>query len=202
MCVGKTYGIPTISRLLVQTSEFTAPGTTPKRYSDTAALIGEFMGHAPSDRRTLDAISRMNYLHGGYRKGGKILDNDMLYTLSLFALEPVKWVERYEWRSLSELERCAMGTFWKSVGDAMEISYEELPSYSQGGFRDGIQWLEEVAAWSERYEAGHMVPAKSNRETADETTAVLLWMVPEVVKPLGFSFVSYMMDDRLRKAMM
>lgn len=143
----------------------------------------------------------MNYLHSGYRKGGKLLDKDMLYTLSLFALEPIKWVEKYEWRSLSELEKCAIGTYWKSMGDAMEISYEELPS-APDKWQDGLQWLEEVGAWSERYEAEKMVPAKTNRVTADETADVLLWLVPDVLKPAGLSFVSYMMDDRLRKAMM
>lgn len=185
----------------MQTSEFTTPGTTPKRYTDTATLIGEFIGHAPSDPRTLEAISRMNYLHEGYRKGGKILDDDMLYTLSLFALEPVKWIERYEWRTLSQLEKCAVGTYWKSIGDAMGISYAALPS-GREGFRDGIHWLEEVDDWSGRYEAEKMVPAKTNRQTADGTTEVVLWMVPGFLKPLGMSFVSYMMDERLREAML
>lgn len=145
----------------------------------------------------------MNYLHSGYRKAGKILDRDMLYTLSLFALEPIRYIEKYEWRGLSELEKCAIGTYWKSMGDAMGVSFEELPSSSSGGgFRDGLHWLEEVGDWSERYEAEKMVAAESSRVTADETAAVLLWMVPGFLKPLGLGFVSYMMDDRLRKAMM
>ncbi|KAK2760709.1 hypothetical protein FQN54_001944 [Arachnomyces sp. PD_36] len=197
----RTYGIPSISRLLVQTTEFTTPDNAPKRYVDTATLIGEFMVHPPSHPRTLDAISRVNYLHNGYRRGGKILDDDMLYTLSLFAIEPARWIETYEWRSLSDLEKCALGTFWKSIGDAMEISYEELPS-GKVGFRDGLHWLEEMTVWSRGYEARNMVPAKTNRQTADETVNVLLWMVPGFMRPLGLSFVSYMMDERLREAMM
>lgn len=125
----------------------------------------------------------------------------MLYTLALFALQPVKFVKKYEWRELSELERCAIGTFWKSVGDALGISYEDLPS-GKTGFKDGIQWLEEIDAWSEVYEQKYMVPDQKNRDTADQTTDVLLYMLPKALHPLGLQFVSFMMDDRLRKAML
>lgn len=125
----------------------------------------------------------------------------MLYTLALFALQPVRFINRFEWRSLSDLERCAIGTFWKSLGDALEISYEKLPS-GKKGFADGIQWLEEMDAWSEEYEAKFMVPHKKNRETADQTTAVLVYMLPKALHPIGLQFVSFMMDPRLRRAML
>lgn len=55
----------------------------------------------------------------------------MLYTLSLFVTEPIRFIDAYEWRSLTELEKCALGTYWKSVGDAMGISYEPLPSFGR-----------------------------------------------------------------------
>lgn len=125
----------------------------------------------------------------------------MLYTLALFALQPIRFIDRFEWRTLSDLERCAIGTFWKSAGDALDISYEALPS-GKAGFKDGIQWLEEIDAWSQEYEAKCMVPDAKNRETADQTTAVLLYMLPTVLHPVGLQFVSFMMDDRLRKAML
>lgn len=49
----------------------------------------------------------MNYLHSRYQKAGKISNDDMLYTLSLFVLEVERWVGLYEWRSLTPLEICA-----------------------------------------------------------------------------------------------
>lgn len=125
----------------------------------------------------------------------------MLYTLSLFALQPIRFVEKYEWRSLTELEKCAIGTFWKSVGDGLDISYDALPS-GKSGFRDGLQWLDEINAWSEAYEEKCMVPDLKNKETAEQTTAVLVYMLPQFMVPAGMNFVSFMMDDRLRKAMM
>lgn len=177
-----------------------------KRYSDTSILIAEFMLHRPSSVRAHEGLARMNYIHSGYRASGKITDDDMLYTLSLFALEPVRWIERYEWRPLTDLEKCAVGTFWKSVGDAMMISYEKLPSYhgkdGGSGFRDGLHWFEEVDAWSTAYEAANMVPDKNNKTTADETMALLLWGVPKPFHPLGHQVVRFLMDERLRAAMM
>ncbi|KLJ09883.1 hypothetical protein EMPG_14698 [Blastomyces silverae] len=197
----RTYGIPTISKTLVQTGQFAKPEFSMKRYADTSVLIAEFVGNPPSSERGKAAIARMNYLHNGYRMSGKILDDDMLYTLSLFALEPIRWINRYEWRQASDLEVCAIGTFWKSVGDAMEISFENLPS-SKTGFKDGIQFWEELRVWSEAYEERAMVPSDWNKKNADQTVTVLLWDYPALIRPVARNMVVYMMDDRLREAMM
>ncbi|OOQ83731.1 hypothetical protein PEBR_33308 [Penicillium brasilianum] len=197
----RTYGIPTISTLLLKTSQFSDPATSFKRYADTGALIGEFMAFDPSSERAQTAIARTKFLHQGYRASGKILEEDMLYTLSLFALEPIRFVKMYEWREMTEMERCAVGTYWKSLGDALGISYETLPS-GKMGFRDGIHWLEEVRDWSLEYEVKHMKPHPRNKEIADRTIDVLLYNLPRFMKPLGLYFVSFLMDQRLRSAMM
>ncbi|KAJ5733999.1 hypothetical protein N7493_002785 [Penicillium malachiteum] len=197
----RTYGIPTISTLLLKTSQFSDSSTSFKRYADTGTLIGEFMAFDPSSERSQTAIARTKFLHQGYRASGKILEDDMLYTLSLFALEPIRFVKTYEWREMTEMERCASGTYWKSLGDALGISYEALPS-GTAGFRDGLHWLEEISFWSERYEERHMKPHPRNKEIADKTIDVLVYHLPGFMKPLGVYFASFLMDDRLRTAMM
>ncbi|GLI82072.1 hypothetical protein PoHVEF18_010473 [Penicillium ochrochloron] len=168
----RTYGIPTISTLLLKTSQFSDPATSFKRYADTGALIGEFMAFDPSSERAQTAIARTKFLHQGYRASGKILEDDMLYTLSLFALEPIRFVKMYEWHEMTEMERCAVGTYWKSLGDALGISYEILPS-GKAGFRDGIHWLEEIREWSLIYEVKHMKPHPRSKEIADRTIDVI-----------------------------
>lgn len=197
----RTYGIPTISSLLLKTSQFSDPATSFKRYADTGTLIGEFIAFEPHSDRAQTAIARTKYLHKGYRASGKILESDMLYTLSLFATEPIRFVTLYEWRDLTNMERCAVGTYWKSLGDALGISYDALPS-GRTGFQDGINWLEEISAWSQRYEAEHMRPHPRNKEIADKTIDVLLYYLPRFMKPMGVNFIAYLMDDRLRNAMM
>ena len=197
----RTYGIPSISKLLARTTQLSCASTAPKRYVDTEVLIKEFMGHTPTSTRTLEAISRMNYVHGVYQKSGLILNDDLLYTLCLFAAEPMRWINRYEWRTLENFEKCALGTFWKSIGDAMGIGYEGLKS-GQTGWTDGLQWLEEIIEWAEEYEKRCMLPDINNKTTAEETTGLLLWYVPSAMKGIGKSLVSALMDDRLRTAMM
>lgn len=159
------------------------------------------MVNSPSSERAIDAIARMNFLHSGYQRSGKILDSDMLYTLSLFALEPPRWVKKYEWREFSDMELCALGTFWKSMGDAMMISFDELPS-QKSGWKDGLHWLEEVRDWSLAYETSHMIPAVTNKQLADSTMDILLWYMPTRFMVTARAVASLLMDDRQRKAMM
>ncbi|KAE8404993.1 67 kDa myosin-cross-reactive antigen family protein [Aspergillus pseudonomiae] len=197
----RTYGIPTISKLLLKTSQFSDPATSFKRYADTGALIGQFMSFEPTSDRALTAIARTKFLHTGYRTSGSILNSDMLYTLSLFATEPIRFVEMFEWRSMSDLERCAIGTYWKNLGDALEIDFTELPSATTG-FRDGLHFLEEMTEWSHRYEEQYMKPSPENKAVADKTMDVLVYALPAGLKGVGVSFASCMMDERLRVAMM
>ena len=142
----------------------------------------------------------MNYLHGRYRKSGKIRGSDMLYTLSVFALEPRRWINKYEWRSMSEVEVCACGTYWKAMGDAMEISYEALPS-SQEGWLDGLHWLKELEEWSLAYEEAQMVPAESNHRLAEAHLNLLFVGLPPQLLQIGKNVVSFVLEPRLRTAL-
>ena len=190
-----------MSRLLVSTSQLSNPVTSSKRYADTGALLLETVLNPPTSDRSIAAIARINYLHDRYRKSGKIAEPDMLYTLSLFALEPSRWVARYEWRRLTDMELCAIGTFWKSLGDAMMISYDKLPS-SGSGWKDGLQWLQEMDAWGQDYERSYMVPDNNNKILGESTTRILLFGVPSWLHEGATKAFTCLLDDRLRASMM
>jgi len=197
----QTYGIPSISSLLCDTGQLASTTTSSRRAADTGVILTEVVLNKPTSKRTIDGIARMNYLHNGYRKAGKISDADMLYTLSLFALEPTRWTRRFEWRTLTDMEACAIGTFWKDMGDAMEIPYTALESGATG-CRDGLQWLQELEEWSLRYEEANMVPAESNKQLAIGTMDLLLWNLPRRWRGVANSFVAAVLEPRLRTAMM
>ncbi|KAI9834685.1 MAG: hypothetical protein M1826_000087 [Phylliscum demangeonii] len=197
----RTYGIETVASLLVATKQLSSDANVTKRFADTVVLIEEFMSHRPTADRTLRSIARMNYLHGLYQKQGLISNDNMLYTLSLFAAEPARWIQQYEWRELNEMELCAVGTFWKSMGDAMEIRYDGLPS-AASGWRDGLQWLEEIKDWSVAYEIRYLLPNPDSRKTADFTMALLLWHLPRGLRDVGVKAATVLMDDRLRRSML
>lgn len=128
----KTYGIPSISKLLVTTGQLSTSEKASKRAADTGVIITEVVLNKPDSERAISGIALMNYLHGQYIKAAKISNDDMLYTLSLFVLEPIRWTAKHEWRGVTDFERCAMGVYWKDLGEAMNISYETLPSASSG----------------------------------------------------------------------
>jgi hypothetical protein len=142
----------------------------------------------------------MNWLHDIYRKSGKIKDDDMLYTLSLFVLEPMRWAQDLEWRHLNDLERCAMAVYWRNLGETMNIPYGRLPSY-KAGWQNGLEWLDELKAWSREYEAEHMVPSPTNRTVAMATIDIGLTNVPAILKPLGQELASALLNTRLRRSM-
>lgn len=196
----KTYGVPSISSLLAATGQLSTAASSSKRAADTGILIVEAVLNRPGSERNLDAVARMNFLHDRYRKAGKIKDDDMLYTLSLFALEPIRWTRKIEWRSLTDVELCAMGVYWKSMGDQMHIPYDHLTS-APDRWTDGLHWLEELEAWSTEYEVKNMVPASTNNQLATATIDIALTNVPRCFRQLGRHFVSAILDARLRRAM-
>ena len=166
----RTYGIPTISSLLKQTSLFSNPDTACKRYVDTVLLIAEFAAHDVGSKRWLEATSRTNCIHAPYQSSGKITDDDMLYTLALFMREPCAWIDRCEWRLTTDAEKCASGLFWEKQGEALQIDYSKLPTYAAGKqWRDGLHFHEELNAWAEEYEAHHgATPGKLRNCRADD----------------------------------
>ncbi|KAL5116727.1 hypothetical protein ACEQ8H_005339 [Pleosporales sp. CAS-2024a] len=197
----RTYGIPSISKLLCETQQLGKAEYAGRRYADTVVLIVEFMSWSPMAERSNAAIARMNYLHGRYQKAGKISNDDMLYTLSLFITEVERWVGLYEWRKLTDMEICATGVHWKSIGDAMGIDFSPL-EHGPSSFRDGLEFFQDIKQWAEQYEIECMLPNKWNHQLAEETSAILLIDVPKPMKPFAKNFVKALMDDRLREAML
>lgn len=198
----KAYGIPSISSLLVHTNQLAGPPlASSKRYADTGALLLEAVLNEPGSARSIEAIARINYLHDRWRgkeNGKGIRDEDMLYTLSLFALEPMKWVQKYEWRELSEVEINAVGLLWMYWGYALKVPFSLLPGYEKG-WKNGVEWMEEMGAWSEAYEKRHMLPAESNAALADATVKILLWKTPKWMHGFGKRVFATVMEGRSRR---
>jgi hypothetical protein len=196
----RTYGIPSISELLVKTTQLSTEKHVAKRYADTGVLLVDMYGAEPTSERCIKAFARLNYLHGHYIKQGKISNDDMLYTLSLFLNQPVEWINKYEWRQLTDLEICAMGVFHKAMGDGMNISFKDLPSYPK--WKDGLHFYRELDTWAKQYEVKCMVPNKKNYDTAVQTRRLLLNMYPPFLQGMLTKMVSAPLDDRLREAVM
>ena len=134
----RIHDVPSVSRLLVSTSELVDIERISERTADTGVLVLEFCINRPSSQRSKEAIVRMNSSYEQYIHRKEVSKADMLYTLSLFALEPVRFLQPYEWRPMNELERCAAGTFWKAMGEELNLDYSKVVPRFEGDFTDGL----------------------------------------------------------------
>lgn len=178
----KTYAIPSISKILYSTRELV--DRCGRRYDDTDLLIREFLEHDPNEPRAMASIDRMNHIHSQYN----ISNGDYLYVLSVFVVEPIRWVERYGFRCPHEKERYAMHLRWKIIGEQMGIK-DIPPSY------------EEMAIYLDEYEEKYMVYAKSNVKVGTATTDLFLSILPPKLRPMCKPAVHALCPPRLRKAM-
>ncbi|KAI0179059.1 hypothetical protein GGR52DRAFT_287312 [Hypoxylon sp. FL1284] len=198
----KTYGVETISRLLLATGNLTDPVRSLKRFEDTGALIGEFLQNPPTSERAMRGLARMNFLHGKYVKEGTISNADLLYTLSVFVTEPPRFCRLYEWRALNEMEYCAYGVLWKSVGDAMGIEYKGFLARAESGWRDGIDFAEDITAWAKAYEVVAMKPSLISAKPARALIPIITYWAPGFATPFATNVVISLLGDRVREAFM
>ncbi|KZT32413.1 hypothetical protein SISSUDRAFT_1055557 [Sistotremastrum suecicum HHB10207 ss-3] len=196
----KTYGIGTISKLLLKTGQLSKKENASRRYVDTSILIASMVlyplygpGSGTEATNTMDvdprgalALARINYIHRLYPT---ITNEEFLYTLALFVFEPISWINRFEWRKVTQFECEAFFILWVELGRRMGI--QNIPDS-----------LADLETWRNEYEEKHMKPSPINQEVASHTITLLLHDVPPVLKPLGRRIIYSLLETRLREAMM
>jgi hypothetical protein len=178
----RTYAVPTIGRLLADTGEFT--DRVQKRYDDTGLILEAVLEHGFTGTGR-DAIRRMNQMHGSY----PISNADMRYTLSTFVVSPIRWIDAYGWRPLSETEKRASANYYRELGRHMGI--KDIPA----------TWPE-FAEVHDAYEREHFAFDEGGRAVADATLGLLCTFPPndKAPKPLVEAFSRALMDPHLREA--
>jgi hypothetical protein len=161
-------------------------------------LIGEFTANPPGSERAAAGIARMNWLHSRYPD--QISNADLLYTLSVFVVEPERFVRLYEWRPLNEMEYCAYGTFWKSIGDAMGIKYEGFLSKTE--WKDGLEFAADIAQWAKSYEVVAFKPSPIANKPAMALVPMITYWVPKSGQAFAKECVNVLLGDRVREAFM
>ncbi len=116
----RTYCVPSISALLDRTGEFRL--RPQKRYDDTDLIVSTLMEWGYDSEQGRAALRRKNQIHGRF----EIANDDLLYVLSTFVFEPIRWNARFGWRPLCDQERQAYFLFWREVGRRMNI--REIPA--------------------------------------------------------------------------
>jgi hypothetical protein len=179
----RVFGVAKGTPLLVQTGEFVQ--RTQKRYDDTVLILAEILESGGYDTpRGHAALVRMNKQHGRFQ----IPNDEYLYTLSTFILEPIRWNERYGWRPLTEVEKQATYYFWREVGRRM-------------GIRDIPESLDAYDRFNRQYEAAEFRYSPDNELIARATRNLFLsWFLPRWLYGLGAPFVHALLDAPLLAA--
>ena len=179
----RTFAVPSISRLLADTGEFSKRPR--KRYDDTELILFEILEHGMNSLRGKRAIRRMNSMHSRF----DISNEDFLYVLSTFIFEPIRWVERYAYRRMTEVEKEGIFRNYLALGKRMNI--KDIP-----------QTLESFEEYNLRYEREMFRFSESNRIVADKTIDLMLgFYVPKWLFGLGRPFIFALLDDPLREAL-
>ena len=140
----------------------------------------------------------MNYLHSPYIKAGKILNRDLLYVLWASMSGPIRFFELYEWRPLTDMEVAAQGTIWLYIGKLMGIDYQlEL---GKEAWADGIEFVEHVTQWAERYEDDYMKPHAEIRALGKILMELLLSAYPKFIRSFIYKSALVAMGERMRYA--
>ena len=144
----QTFGIPSISKLLHRTKQYEEHGV--KRLDDTRAILTECMMESVQSPRGAHMVKHLNWIHSHY----EISNDDYLYTLALFIVEPIRWMESFGYRKLNEKEKTAIYLAFKSLGEAMNI--EDIPVS-----------LEAFYIWYHDYRQQHLNYHEDNKKVTD-----------------------------------
>jgi hypothetical protein len=179
----RTYAVPSISGLLAKTGEFeTRPR---KRYDDTELILAETIEHGLESPEGQRSIARMNAMHGRFR----IDNSDMLYVLSTFICEPIRWLDRFGRRPMTDNEQCAWFLYYCGLGERMGIKNIHLQ-------------LDAMMIWNEEYEAANFQFSETNQRISDATIKLLLgFYLPHWLYWAGKPAIRALLDPPLLDSM-
>nr|WP_211339820.1 oxygenase MpaB family protein [Solirubrobacter pauli] len=177
----RTYAVPTIGELLSRTGEFER--RTHKRYADTGLILEAVIQHGFGSPTGRAALRRMNQMHGAYA----ISNEDMRYVLSTFVVVPTRWIARFGYRPLSEVERVASTNYYRELGRHMNI--KAIP-----------ETYDAFATLLDEYEREHFAFSPGGRAVSDATLRLLVGFYPRPLRELLRRVTLTLLDDPLRAA--
>jgi uncharacterized protein (DUF2236 family) len=162
----RTYAVPSVGGLLARTGEFTE--RPQKRYDDTVLILDAVLEHGMASEKGRAAIRRMNHMHRSYDIG----DDDLRYVLATFVVMPIRWIQDFGWRRMTEIERVASANYYRDLGRRMGIP--DIPETWQA-----------FARYLDAYEREHFAFDAGGRAVAESTLALLATFPPNDRLPAG-----------------
>jgi hypothetical protein len=177
----RTFAAPSIGGLLHRTGEFEKNGQ--KRYDDTTLLLLTILQSGYDSEFGSRAIARMNKTHSHF----PISNEDYLFVLSTFVIDPIDWIDRFGWRKLTDKERQSQFLFWRNVGVRMKL--HSLP--------DSLAQME-TESW--QYVETHFAFDNANQRVADATIRIVKGWLPSTLGRFVKPVTASLLDARTRAA--
>jgi ER-bound oxygenase mpaB/B'/Rubber oxygenase, catalytic domain len=179
----RTYAVPSIGGLLARTGELV--DRVQKRYDDTVLILEAILLHGARTGDGRTALTRMNQMHSFNGVG----QDDLRYVLCTFVVVPIRWMDDFGWRRMSEPERIASANYYRELGRFMGI--HDIPETWQAFSRH-----------LDAYEREHFAFDPGGRRVAEATLELLNTFPPnDKLPPALVRRMSYaMMDEPLLDA--
>ncbi|GAA3020244.1 oxygenase MpaB family protein [Streptomyces fulvorobeus] len=181
LAVYRTYAVPSIGRLLAETSELT--DRPQKRYDDTTLLLDTVVEHGFAAEAGRTAVRRINQMHRSY----DISNDDMRYVLCTFVVMPKRWLDTYGWRRLSQHELTASAVYYRTLGAHM-------------GIKDVPTTYEDFERTLDAYEEAHFGWDEGARKVSDATLALMASWYPRPLARVVRGASLALLDDSLLRA--
>ncbi|QKW10217.1 DUF2236 domain-containing protein [Streptomyces sp. NA04227] len=178
----RDFGVPRISQLLDRTQEFEKAGQ--KRYDDTLLFGYEMTEEGPGSQRSRAAVRHLNRIHARYR----IPNEDFLYVLATTIVGPKRWIDRFGWRPLCEVEREALAVSAATTGRMMGI--ENVPAR-----------YADFEKFHDDYERARYAYDPANHRVAGATFRTVAAWYPALLRPLVARVLLALLDRPLLEAL-
>ena len=133
-----------------------------QRYNDTDLLHELLIASPTGSAAAAAACARLNDIHGHY----PISVGDLVYTLSIFALDAVDAINTYGWRRVLPQEAAAVLLAWRRLGEEMHMDAQR-----SGHLAAATASWTALRAWRTAYETQHMkFTREAFRLTEDSVT--------------------------------
>src|SRR4051794_19056716 len=173
----RAYAVPSIGALLARTGELV--DRVQKRYDDTVLVLEAMLLHGLTDGDGRTALRRMNQMHKHWAVG----EEDLRYVLSTFVVTPIRWLDKYGWRPMSETERIASANYYRELGRHM-------------GIRGIPETWQAFSRHLDAYEREHFAFTAESRRVADATLELLATFPPNsLLPPAVVQWMSYALMD-------
>lgn len=179
----RTFAIPSGSGTLVRNGEI--PARPMKRSIDTGIVIYELIASGLDSERGRHMTALLNRVHR-HVPGSQ---EDFLYVLMTLLVVPIRWTDRFGWRTPTQTERDAATRFFHELGQRMHIA--DIPAT-----------FEDAEEFFDRYERQRMAPSAAGKTLMDATIQVFQSMQPRLLHPVTERMIATMLDDaRLAEAL-